>query len=70
MFIGILPALTVQAFDAAELSKTHRTLTKFGDQDLTLADAHGLVIMTDRRSAICWSTDRHLGLTGVKLATL
>jgi len=69
-FVGTLPALTVQAFDVVELSKVHRILTKFGDRDLTLADAHGLVIMTDRRSAICWSTDRHLGLTGVKLATL
>jgi predicted nucleic acid-binding protein len=69
VFVEALPALTVQAFDEAELSKIHRMLTRFGDQDLTLADAHGLVMMTDRRSVICWSTDRHLGLTGVKLAT-
>ena len=39
-----------------------------GDRTLTLADAHGLAIMTDRHSAVCWSTDRHLGLTGVDLA--
>jgi len=63
-----LPDLTVRAFDAAELSKVRKTLTRFGDQNLTLADAHGLVIMQDRQNAICWSTDRHLGLTGVKLA--
>ncbi len=68
-FVEALPALTVQAFDGAELSKIHRILTRFGDRDLTLADVHGLSIMTDRRSAICWSTDRHLGLTGVKPAT-
>jgi predicted nucleic acid-binding protein len=68
-FIDALPALTVQAFDAAELSKARRVLARFGDQNLTLADAHGLVIMKDRRNAICWSTDRHLGLTGVPLAT-
>jgi predicted nucleic acid-binding protein len=67
-FIETLPALTVQAFDLTELSKVRRALARFGDQNLTLADAHGLVIMTDRRSAICWSTDRHLGLTGVDLA--
>lgn len=67
-FIRTLPALTVQAFDSAELSKAGATLARFSDQDLTLADAHGLVIMTDRRSGVCWSTDRHLGLTGVKLA--
>lgn len=67
-FIETLPSLTVQAFDATELSKTRATLAKLGDQDLTLADAHGLVLMKERRSAICWSTDKHLGLTGVKLA--
>jgi predicted nucleic acid-binding protein len=69
-FVETLPALTVQAFDMAELSKVRRMLAKFGDQNLTLADAHGLVIMRDRRNAICWSTDRHLGLTGVDLAVM
>ncbi len=39
-----------------------------GDQNLTLGDAHGLVVMKDRRNALCWSTDRHLSLTGVDLA--
>ena len=67
-FLESLPALTVQAFDASELSKVRRVLSRFDDQSLTLADAHGLVIMTDRRSGVCWSTDRHLGLTGVNLA--
>jgi predicted nucleic acid-binding protein len=67
-FVEALPAMTVQAFDADELSKARRILTGFGDRNLTLADAHGLVIMKDRRSAVCWSTDRHLGLTGVGLA--
>ena len=67
-FIDALPALTVQAFNVVELSKVRRVLTRFDDQNLTLADAHGLVIMSDRHSAICWSTDRHLGLTGVALA--
>jgi predicted nucleic acid-binding protein len=67
-FIDALPALIVQAFDAAQLSKVRLALARFGGQNLTLADAHGLVIMKDRRTAICWSTDRHLGLTGVPLA--
>ncbi len=67
-FVEALPALAVQACDSAELAKIRRELARFDDQDLTLADAHGLVIMKDRRSAICWSTDRHLGLTGVELA--
>jgi predicted nucleic acid-binding protein len=67
-FIESLPALTLQAFDQSELSKVRQVLARFGDQTLTLADAHGLVIMKDRRTAVCWSTDRHLGLTGVDLA--
>lgn len=67
-FIDALPDLTIQAFDAGELSKVRLILSKFGDQNLTLADAHGLVVMKDHRSAACWSTDRHLGLTGVDLA--
>jgi predicted nucleic acid-binding protein len=69
-FIEALPALTVQAFDAAELSKVRRALARFADQNLTLADAHGLTIMKDRQSAICWTTDRHLGVTGVHLAVM
>jgi predicted nucleic acid-binding protein len=67
-FVEALPALAVQACDSVELAKIRRELARFGDQDLTVADAHGLVIMKDRRSAICWSTDGHLTLTGVDLA--
>lgn len=43
-------------------------LRKFSDQDLTLADAMGLHLMQRRKTAACWSTDFHLGLTGVPLA--
>jgi predicted nucleic acid-binding protein len=42
-------------------------LRKFSDQDLTLADALGLYLMRHRRISRCWSTDFHLGLTGVRL---
>lgn len=42
-------------------------LRKFTDQDLTLTDATGLHVMEFRRIADCWSTDFHLGLTGVPL---
>lgn len=68
-FIEALPALAVQGFDVIELSKVRGILSRFADQDLTLADAHGLAIMKDHRCGVCWSTDRHLGLTGVDLAT-
>lgn len=66
-FIDALPDLTIAPFDSMELAKTVRILNKFGDQPLTLADAHGLAIMKDRRIGACWSTDRHLGLGGVPL---
>lgn len=67
-FLEALPGLTIQPFDAGELVKSRQMLTAFNDQTLTLADCHGLAIMHDRRTSICWSTDRHLGLSGVKLA--
>jgi len=42
-------------------------LRRFADQPLTLTDAVGLHLMTSRRVQSCWSTDRHMGLTGVPL---
>jgi predicted nucleic acid-binding protein len=66
-FIEALPDLTIRAFDASELTKTGRIVRKFADQDLTLADAHGLAIMRELRLVCCWSTDRHLGLNGARL---
>jgi predicted nucleic acid-binding protein len=66
-FVDALPNLIIQPFDATELAKAARVVKKFADQNLTLADANGLTIMADRRVACCWSTDRHLGVTGVAL---
>lgn len=66
-FLDTLPKLTVAAFDWAELAKQRRMLARFNDQNLTLADAHGLVIMQERKIPVCWSTDRHLALTGAEL---
>jgi predicted nucleic acid-binding protein len=66
-FIEELPALAILAFGADEVIKAGRVAKKFADQALTLADAHGLVVMEERRITTCWSTDRHLGLTGVAL---
>jgi predicted nucleic acid-binding protein len=66
-FLDALPALTIQAFNEEELTKSKALLARFRDQKLTLADAHGLAIMKDRRTARCWSTDRHLTLTGAIL---
>lgn len=44
------------------------TLHRFSDQSLTFCDALGLHLMGQRRTTPCWSTDFHLGLTGVPLA--
>ncbi len=66
-FIDALPGLTVRAFDASELKTTSVIVKKFSDQNLTLADAHGLAIMRKLHVGCCWSTDRHLGLDGVPL---
>jgi predicted nucleic acid-binding protein len=66
-FLGTLPALTIVAFDSGELAKQRPILSRFGGQNLTLADAHGLLIMRERKTAMCWSTDRHLALMGAQL---
>ena len=66
-FIDELTLLTVKQAGKEELAKAGRLIKKFADQPLTLADAHGLVIMNERRIGTCWSTDRHLSLTGAKL---
>jgi predicted nucleic acid-binding protein len=66
-FIEDLSVLATEPFDHEQLTKTSRLVKKFGDQSLTLADAHGLVIINERRISTCWSTDRHLGLTGARL---
>jgi predicted nucleic acid-binding protein len=44
-------------------------LRRFSDQDLTLTDAVGLHVCTERKVASVWSTDFHLGLTGAPLVT-
>ena len=67
-FLDALPGLTMEAFDSEGLARAGRIVKKFADQKLTLADAHGLSIMQVRKSVVCWSTDRHLALTGVPLA--
>jgi predicted nucleic acid-binding protein len=59
--------LEVVAAGAEEMRAGTEFLRRFADQDLTLVDAVGLHVMTECRTAICWSTDFHLGLTGVPL---
>ena len=61
--------LKVAQVGMAELVGATRVLRRFSDQDLTLADAVGLHKMREEHGiTTCWSTDRHLGLTGMPLA--
>ncbi len=62
----------MEPLEVAELRHTDQMaatelLRKFSDQDLTLADALGLHIMQAWKIKQCWSTDFHLGMTGVNL---
>lgn len=67
-FVESLRPLTVHAFASPDVARVKEIVSKFADQDLTLADAHGLAIMRERRISSCWSTDRHLALNGARLA--
>jgi predicted nucleic acid-binding protein len=66
-FIDALPDLEIQSFDSAALAGAGPIVKKYADQKLTLADAHGLTLMTELKIGCCWSTDRHLSLGGVPL---
>lgn len=67
-FIESLRPLRILAFGSPDIAPVKSLVNKFADRDLTLADAHGLSIMRERRIASCWSTDRHLALDGARLS--
>lgn len=66
-WIEDLEPLSMSAVGAAEKDAAVRVLQQFSDQDLTLTDAVGLHVMQAARIRSCWSTDAHLGITGVPL---
>jgi predicted nucleic acid-binding protein len=66
-FVEDLQPLEIVSVGDETMAGGSRLLRKFSDQDLTLTDACGLWIMKKQGIRICWSTDRHLGLTGVPL---
>lgn len=68
-FVDVLPALTIEEFDDTAVTRATKVLKKYSGQKLTLADAHGLTVMSSRRIASCWSTDRHMGLMGATLVS-
>jgi len=59
--------LRILAAGTREQGAGMELLRKFPDQALTLADAVGPHVMQRRQIKRCWSTDFHLGLTGVPL---
>lgn len=67
-FIESMSPLTIAPVGPAEQAGGFAMLRSHPDQDLTLADGVGLHLMRVYSCSTCWSTDRHLGLTGVPLA--
>jgi predicted nucleic acid-binding protein len=70
-FLAMIEAMTplrVLAVGPAEQAAGTEILRRFSDQDLTMTDAVGLHLCTAREVESVWSTDFHLGLTGVPLA--
>ena len=65
-FASELP-MTVEPFDSDAVAAAGAVVKRFQDQRLTLPDAHGLAMLKERRIPVCWSTDRHLSLTGARL---
>jgi predicted nucleic acid-binding protein len=69
-FIALIEDLTplrLVAVGSGEQAGGIQMLRQFSDQDLSLTDAVGLHVMKANRLTQCWTTDRHLGLTGVSL---
>ncbi len=67
-FVEELTPLRVLSVGTKELSAARRYLSRFGDQDLSVVDALGLYCMDALAISECWSTDRHLGLTGKSIS--
>lgn len=66
-FIENMNMMTIVEVGKHEIVSATSFLRKFADQKLTLTDVLGLHIMEERRITSCWSTDFHMGLTGVPL---
>ena len=69
-FLGIfetLPSLKIVTVTERDQKAAFAILRRYSDQTLTLTDAVGLHLMEARSIESCWSTDFHLGLSGVPL---
>ncbi len=66
--IEAMTPLTVVSVGPTEQAAAAGLLRRYSDQNLTMTDAVGLHVMSARSVATCWSTDFHLGITGIPLA--
>ncbi len=66
--VEAMQPLQVIAVSALDQAGAIAILREFSDQRLTMTDGLGLHVMAARGSRSCWSTDRHLGITGTPLA--
>jgi len=65
--VEAMAPLSIVSVGPKEQAAAVDILRRFSDQDLTLADAVGLHVSETHRVRTAWSTDFHLGLTGVPL---
>ena len=65
--IEVLKPLRILGASVRDQTGATAVLRRFSDQAMTLTDAVGLHLMQQRKTRLCWSTDFHLGLTGVPL---
>ncbi len=65
--LKLMKPLRVVATTPEDQAGAEEILHKFIDQSLTITDAVGLYLMNEKNTGLCWSTDFHLGLTGVPL---
>jgi predicted nucleic acid-binding protein len=68
-FMSMIESMPIIFVDvtADDIASASRILRRYSDQDLTLTDAVGLHVMALRKIKVCWSTDRHLGISKVPL---
>jgi predicted nucleic acid-binding protein len=66
--IELLADLTIVSVGKEELLQAKNVILKYKDQKLTLVDAVGISMIKANKIKSCWSTDRHMRLSGAVLA--
>ena len=68
-FLSMIEEMPLEIVQVGRKEQEHaiKSMQNFSDQNLTLGDSVGLHLMRSRKIQRYWSTDFHLGLTGVSL---